>query len=492
MNTPRPLEDYVQHLDELVLEVIPGQNTSVFSATNDSRKVASGSLFVAVPGAKENGMKYISDAIASGASFIVAEEKPELPPGISFIHVSNAYLAAGRIAETAFDYPTKNMRLIGITGTNGKTTCACLLNHILESAGRKVGMIGTIEYTACGKTLTIADRTTPTPFELQHILKRMQEEGVEDIVMEVSSHALCQRRPGTMSFTAALFTNLTGDHLDYHHTMDEYFLAKKILFTEYLHPSGHAVINTDDPYGKRLYNEHSSKKTGFGEAPESEYIMAGPSVSVSCSSVTINGKAAPWSLTSPMIGNYNLYNTVGTALTAEKLGISRTIIQEAVAEFAGARGRLQRFASEDGITAFVDYAHTDDALRNVLSTLKHLKPEHLSVVFGCGGDRDRSKRPRMAQVAEELADRIYVTSDNPRSEEPEDIIEDIKAGMRFPQRAHCITDRRAAIITAISEAQSGDIVLIAGKGHEDYQDIKNRRLSFDDAIEVQHALNQRK
>jgi UDP-N-acetylmuramoyl-L-alanyl-D-glutamate--2,6-diaminopimelate ligase len=413
---------------------------------------------------------------------------------VAVVQVENAYVAAAIVAEVAAGRPASALQITGITGTNGKTTCAYLLRDILRRSGRATGMIGTVQYEI-GREIRKADRTTPTPFDFQQMLNEMVTAGIEHVVMEVSSHALDQRRPGTTRFRGGLFTNLTGDHCDYHLTMENYFAAKAVLFEEYLMANAPAVINTDDPYGRRLLKSLAASywsvcPVAFGMDESADYRIAECTSTLSGTTLVLQAGAQRLELVSPTIGKFNVYNIAGTAALALELGISADVIRAAVAEFYGAPGRLEGIKSANGIQVFVDYAHTDDALHNVLLTLRELRPRQLAVVFGCGGDRDRTKRPRMGKIAAAMADRAYVTSDNPRTEDPDAIIAEICAGIDRAVEFQTIPDRREAIHHAIADAEPGDIVLVAGKGHEDYQEINGECFPFDDAEQVRSIMTE--
>lgn len=468
----------------------PDGGTAIHGASADSRTIRPGWLFCAIPGAREDGSYYISDAIARGAVAIVSEGDVVAPTGVSVLRVSDAYAAAGRIAEVLFGHPGEQLRLIGVTGTNGKTTCAYLLREMLTRAGAPTGMIGTVEYDL-GGAVRQADRTTPPPFLFQELLREMVDRGVRTAVVEVSSHALSQRRIGTVRFVGGLFTNLTRDHLDYHHTFDDYYAAKRRLFTEYLRPGAVVAVNVDDSYGLRLWRELSDARgvdvRAFGESEFADHRICGLCATVDgCTfGVTTGGQTV--ALQSPMIGRHNASNVAGCTALALGLGIDEAVVVDAAREFKGAPGRLQPIRSA-GITVFVDYAHTDDALANVLRALRGIGAERVLLVFGCGGDRDRTKRPVMGSVAAELADQVFLTSDNPRGEDPEAILDDIESGLPRGHGHRRIVDRAEAIRTAVAAAKPGDVVLVAGKGHEDYQEIGTKHVPFSDVEEVRSAL----
>ena len=465
-------------------------------ATPDSREVAPGALFCAMKGARLDGHDFIPEAIAKGASVILAEHPCKaIPDGFPLILVSDAYHAFGEVAEAVARKPADAFRTVAVTGTNGKTTSAYLLRAILKAAGHSTGMIGTVEYDVGLKTMLPADRTTPTPFQLQKLFSSMKENGVEYNVMEVSSHALAQGRLGTLRASCALFTNLTQDHLDYHRTMEEYFQAKRLLFTRHLEADAPVVINADNPYGQRLAAEFRGSPRLYALS-----FKGNPEATVTASGLSLNSDGADFTLQfpdgdlwenihTPLPGEYNAVNVAGALCAAKALGIPKEKALAAVASCKGAPGRMQAVTPiGNPFSVFVDYAHTDDALKNALATLQALPHRRLMVLFGCGGDRDRAKRPLMARAAAEYADVIYVTSDNPRTERPSDIIADILPGFPEGIAPVVLEDRKEAICRAISDASSGDILLIAGKGHEDYQEINGVKHHFNDAEVASLAL----
>lgn len=486
------LRNYLDALGTLCLSWQGRPDLPLAGATADSREVRPGWLFCAIPGAREDGAAYVPAAIAQGATCVLASRPLDLPADIAFILVADAYAAAGRVAGVAAGHPADHLRVIGVTGTNGKTTCAYLLRDMLRRAGRAPAMIGTVEYDLHGEILP-ADRTTPTPFGLQDLLARAVAHGANDLVIEVSSHALAQHRLGRMPTAGALFTNLTGDHLDYHGSFDSYYSAKHLLFTEYLIPGAPAVINTADAFGARLYQELTDEgrvwPIGLAEDARADIRLTQIELRLDGIAFSLLLPDATLRLNSPLIGRHNVTNLAQAATLAWALGVPRDAIEQSSQACKGAPGRLQAISAPAGFTAYVDYAHTDDALANVLRALRLLKPRRLLVVFGCGGDRDRTKRPRMGKVAAELADRIFVTSDNPRRENPETILDDIEAGIPASCPRTRLADRRAAIRAAVAAAEPGDIILVAGKGHEDYQEIAGHKYPFDDVQEVRAAIS---
>lgn len=490
-NSPQPtVEYYLSALGDQLQEFDGDAWLSVAGAAADSRQVQKDFIFVAIRGAQTDGAQFTGAAVAAGAHTIVAERPVSIPGGVNLVIVKNAYVAAARLAEAAAGYPAQDLKLVGVTGTNGKTTCAYLLRDIFVGAGKRTGMIGTVQYQI-GDKIVAAERTTPTPFELQSILAHMREAKTEVVVAEVSSHALHQRRPGTARFKGALFTNLTGDHCDYHLTMDNYFAAKQVLFSEYLRPAAPAVINIDDSYGRQLVNNLEEEGHGhivtFGAVRNADFRIEKASAGLDGIHLRIRGPET-WLVEckSPVVGGFNVHNITGAAVLAHQLDIDDDVIARAVSQFRGAPGRMEEVSVRPGVKAFVDYAHTDDALANVLEAVKALGPRRILLVFGCGGDRDRSKRPRMGAVAAEHADRLYITSDNPRSEPVNEIIREIVTGIPDSADKVVVPDRRTAIKRAVEEAEKGDVILVAGKGHETYQEIAGRKYPFDDRDELRN------
>ncbi|OGV48597.1 MAG: UDP-N-acetylmuramoyl-L-alanyl-D-glutamate--2,6-diaminopimelate ligase [Lentisphaerae bacterium GWF2_44_16] len=483
------LLEYEKCLSHLTVKGIIRGNPPISGITNNSRNVKPSFIFCAIPGAKSNGHKYIPEAIASGASLIIhSEELEKYEENTSYIMVSDPYFAYAIVSECYFDFPSKDFNLIGITGTNGKTTTAFLIRNILTENASRCGLISTVQYSF-GDTLIDASRTTPEAYELQGLFHDMKNNRCDHVVMEVSSHGLDQHRPGTARFAAAVFSNLTGDHLDYHKNMENYFQAKRKLFSEYLSGNGSAIINIDDPYGKRLADEFAGRNLiSYGKdenalcsikindisstGMEIDFILAGKTLSVKTN----------------LTGEHNASNMAAAISSAYALGAGPEKIKTAMEKNLSVPGRLEQFISPAGTVFYVDYAHTDDALLRVLSTLRNLCKGRLIALFGCGGDRDRTKRPRMGSVASKFADAIILTNDNPRTEDPLLIIEEIKKGIPDTSETYSLPDRREAIAKAVSMAKPSDIVLLAGKGHEAYQEFNGRTESFDDRAELQKAL----
>jgi len=472
-------------------------DADVQGITHDSRKVKPGYVFAALPGAQCDGVAFVPDAIARGAIAVLTPRKlaGKLPQIVS----TNPRRTLARMAAVFHGQPSSKLNVVGITGTNGKTTCTYLVQHILDHAERRCGLISTVDCRV-GNRVFDSSMTTPESTDLQDWLDEMVRADMDSAVMEVSSHALCNYRVGATRFSVALFTNLTQDHLDFHVTMDEYFAAKLRLFTM-LDNEATAVINIDDVWGDRIVDRVNSRVLTYGfddaanvQALELDCRVDGLKMNVRVKDV---GEVL---ITSPLTGRFNAYNILGAVGTAHALGVPIGVIAEAIATFTGAPGRLERvFAEGEGPVVFVDYAHTPDALENVCLTLRDVcQGRKLVTVFGCGGDRDKTKRPLMASIAERLSDHCVVTSDNPRNENPEAIINDVLSGMReagvaTSQAASFASydvepDRAKAIRLALKRAGNEGVVLIAGKGHEDYQVLPTGKIHFSDREQARMGL----
>lgn len=466
-------------------------STDITAVTADSRQCGPGSLFVAVPGFVHDGARFIRDAIERGASSIVSEGGSG--EGAAQIDVVDARTALALIAANFHGRPAEKLSLIGVTGTSGKTTTTKMIESIIEATGTPPGLIGTIEYRA-GGIRELADRTTPDAVVLQQWLSRMVSEGVRYAVMEVSSHALALRRTHGLTFAAAVFTNLSRDHFDFHRDFEDYFAAKKMLFDQIDRSRRVAVVNIDDAYGRRLASELGKSALTFGMTDSADIHPSREFFS------TIDGlhgtlvtPAGSCSVDSPLIGAPNLSNWMAAAGAAIAAGIDIAVIERGIASLPSVKGRFERIPSDNGVV-LVDYAHKPDALEKLLRAVRELAPERrITLVFGCGGDRDQGKRPLMGEIAAQLADRIILTSDNPRSEDPESILDQIEEGVRRVEGVECvrIQDRRAAIGMSISEASDDAVVVIAGKGHENYQVVADQIVHFDDREEAELALSKK-
>jgi UDP-N-acetylmuramyl-tripeptide synthetase len=471
----------------------------VADVTHDSRQARAGSLFVAIRGEKADGNRFASDVSKQGALGVISEiQRPADFEG-AWIRVEDARRALALAADEVHGHPSRELKLVGVTGTNGKTTTAYLIAAVVEAAGESVALISTVEYRVAGERQA-ALHTTPEASDLQRILRRAVESGCRIAVMESSSQALDLRRCDGLSYEVAAFTNLTRDHLDYHGTMETYFDAKRRLFDGRLgEPPRVSVINVDDEYGRRLSQELSTAGRVLRYAIESDAEVTARGVEFSMSGtrmllVTPEGERE---ITSPLVGRPHVYNILTAAACAHALGLKLDAVVGALKTCGGAPGRFERVAHERGdFAVVVDYAHTDDALRNVLRTARDVTGGRVITVFGCGGDRDRTKRAPMGEAAASLSDVVIATSDNPRTEDPEAILSDVEVGLRAAGKPYLkIVDRREAIHRAIKEARAGDLVLIAGKGHEDYQIIGTEKRHFDDrevALEALSTLQRRR
>ena len=462
----------------------------------DSRTVTPGQVFVALKGAHADGSAFVRQAIARGAAAVVSERPAPADSAGPWAQVSDARLALAVLAAAFERYPSDEMRVIGITGTNGKTTTAYLLASIFEAAGVRCGVLGTVAYQI-GDEVRESTRTTPEAPEVQGLLREMAARGCGACAMEVSSHALSLRRVDQTRFAAGVFTNLTRDHLDFHLDMEDYFQAKRRLF-DMLPPGAPGLINADDPRGAALVETTARPVTYAIHRPAD--ITPGP-LSFALEGLTFDVRTPRGTLhvRSKLVGRPNVYNILAAISTAVALDLPFDAIEQGVQALSGVRGRFELVSGpSDEITVVVDYAHTDDALRNLLETARPLAPGRLITVFGCGGDRDRTKRPLMGAVAGRLSDLIVITSDNPRGEDPDRIIEEIRRGITPDTRRDSgqgllsIPDRRAAIAKAIGLARPGDLVLLAGKGHEQFQAIGDEQVPFDDAEVAREALARRR
>ncbi len=443
----------------------------------DTRQVSPGTLFFCVPGFTRDGHDFAAEAIARGAVALVVERP--LSSGAPEIQVPSVRAAMAPAAARFFGDPTATLQTLGVTGTNGKTTTAFLLHALFEAVGRQTGLLGTVKSVIGGVEHEVV-RTTPEAIDLQRTFRAMLDGGDQACAMEVSSHALDLHRADSIHFAAAIFTNLTQDHLDFHGTMEEYFQAKRRLFVE---PGpGIAIVNVDDPYGRRLADELSGPVT-FALGHDATYRATDVEIGLEGSRFTVAGVE----LRTPLRGRFNVYNALGAYATAHSLGIGEADAVAAIEAAPQVPGRFEPVEEGQPFAVLVDYAHTPDSLENVLEAARALTPGRVHVVFGCGGDRDRGKRPLMGEVARRLADRVLITSDNPRSEDPESIIAEILAGAGadVPHNA----DRRAAIAETIAGADAGDVVVIAGKGHEQGQEFAGgRKIPFDDHVVAREVL----
>ncbi len=456
----------------------------------DSRRVKPGSLFVALRGEKVDGSQFVEQAIAAGAEAVVSEAA-EFRTRATNIVVADARIALADLAAAFYQHPARALKIAGVTGTNGKTTTAFLLKHICEATMHRCGLIGTVRYEV-GDRILPAARTTPESLELYELLWQMRSAGCKAVAMEVSSHALMQERVRGVEFDAAIFTNLTQDHLDYHKTMDAYFEAKVRLFSglaAQTKKKGKAVINIDDRYGAQLATRFGKELPviTYGLGALADFRASNVRIDFSGTSYQLDAGGKSYLVRLPQIGQFNVYNSLAAIAGAHVLGVEVRSGVLALANANAVPGRLEAVPAQRKFRVFVDYAHTDDALQNVIKTCRELNPARLIVVFGCGGNRDKSKRPRMGAVVNQHADFSIVTSDNPRKEDPLAIIEDIKPGMTRGNY-EVIVDRKEAIFKAIAMAAPRDIILIAGKGHETYQEFADHTAPFDDVAVARQAL----
>ena len=488
-------------LEELALliqgaKIIGDKNISITGIEHDSRKIKAGNIFVCMEGVHVDGHKFINQAIANGAVAILTARQDFQSDKISALIVPDLKFLSV-IVPYFYDYPAKNFRVIGVTGTNGKTTTTYMIRAILMAAGYKVGLIGTIQMMI-GEEIFPVKNTTPNVIDLQHTLNEMREKNVDYVVMEVSSHALSENRIAGIEFDTAIFTNLTQDHLDYHKTMENYRDAKAKLF-EIVSRAGTktnktAVINLDDAAGEIMLEHTTCNKITYGIEKNSDLQAVDVDVKAEGTNFKINSALSPepLALNLHVTGIFNVYNVLAAigATLAEK--ISPDVIKSALENFKSVHGRFEKIFADIPFTIIVDYAHTPDGVKNVLETARQIVKNRIITVFGCGGDRDNTKRPIMGRIAAELSDIVIATSDNPRTEDPEKILSEVVVGVKEKigdKTFYAIVDRRQAIFRAVEIARAGDIILILGKGHENYQILKNETIHFDDREVALEAIN---
>lgn len=484
----KKLSQLVGKLSEYELVGDPG--IEILSLSSDSRKIIPGSLFIALPGYRSNGREFVQDAIAQGATAILTNEK--LPFSVSQVVVPDVRKAMEEITPFFYDYPGRKMRMIGLTGTNGKTTTTFLIHHLLQSAGRKVGLIGTI-CSKIGERIIPSANTTPDVVDLYHLLHEMDLYGMEEVVMEVSSHALALNRVIGCEFDISIFTNLTQDHLDFHHTLEEYRQAKELLFSDFsqgIKTNKRSIINRDDETSEYFIRASFAPIWTYGYKEGADFQVLEAHISTRGNKIKLKTPEGVKSLTSHLVGDFNVYNVLAAISAVRAEGLTWEEIQKGLADFLGVPGRFEQVSSSKKTPlVIVDYAHSPDGLKNVLETGRKLTRGRLISVFGCGGDRDKTKRPLMGKIGAELSDIAVVTSDNPRSEDPEMIIEDVlKAWENRKELPEVLVDRKKAIERAIELADPEDVVIIAGKGHETYQVLKNETIHFDDREIARQAL----
>jgi UDP-N-acetylmuramoyl-L-alanyl-D-glutamate--2,6-diaminopimelate ligase len=486
-------------LKTLVAALSPSQiigplDRVVESIAYDSRRVQRNGLFVALRGEKSDGHQFIEQAVEKGATVLVTEQEVQSPRATCVV-VENTRSALADLAAIFYERPARRLKLAAVTGTNGKTTTTFLLKHICEKAGMRCGLLGTVRYEIADRVLP-AIRTTPESLDVQELLAQMVNAGCKAAAMEVSSHALIQERVRGIEWDVAVFTNLTQDHLDFHGTMENYFEAKATLFTglaeQESKKNATAVINLDDRYGAKLADRLDKKVpvVTYGMGAQADFRASNYHAEFAGTSYQLDARGKSYLVRVPLIGRFNVANSTAALAAASSMGISLRDAILSLGRSPQVPGRLEAVPAKRQFQVFVDYAHTDDALLNVLKTLRELSPRRLIVVFGCGGDRDKQKRPLMARVADQNADYSIITSDNPRKEDPDAIIADAEKGFRS-DRYEKITDRTQAIARAIELAQPRDIVLIAGKGHEAYQEFADHTVPFDDIQVARRALENR-
>ena len=463
----------------------------------DSKAVKEGYIFIAIKGLCFNGEDFIDEAINRGAHAVILESQDNklhsFRRGVTFIYVNSARKSLSEASRAFFGDLSSKMRLIGVTGTNGKTTTIYLLESLFKIKKEQTGVIGTINYRF-GNRLIPALNTTPSALDLYSFLDSMYRENIKNCILEVSSHSLEQGRVDTLDFDIAIFTNLTKEHLDYHHNLENYFASKMKLFTK-IKKGGYAVINKDTPYSERILKELNSNKNiniiTYGVSKDSDVYSEDIKLSFEGLKFGLCANNDSVSIDSHLIGRYNVHNILASASCGIAMGMDLDQIKLAIENITALPGRLEKIDCGQDFSVFVDYAHTENGLENALTSLRELKPNYLLTVFGCGGDRDKLKRPDMGKVSSDLSDKIFITTDNPRNEEPMDIINQIIEGIDKKKNNYVVeADRFNAINKALREAKKGDIVLIAGKGHETYQVFKNVTLPFDDREVIKKILKE--
>lgn len=478
-----------------ILDCHGNLNVSINSITDDSRSVSTDSLFVAVKGERVDGHEFIPAAVRGGMVALVSQQ-PVSGVSLPFVRVDDSRKALGLLGSRFYGHPSSQIRMIGVTGTNGKTTTTYICKTLLEALGRPVGLIGTVVYQIGERTIP-ATHTTPGSLELQQLLATMVAGRCTTAVMEVSSHALAQDRTSGCEYDVAVFSNLTQDHLDFHKTMEEYFQAKLRLFTGLQRgqkANKRAIINIDDPYGSRIVERCPVPVWTYALKTKADLRAEAVRLSLQGTTFTAATPAGSFSIESHLVGEHNVYNLLAAIGVALHEGATPAQICEAVARIMNVPGRFERVIAGQPFTVAVDYAHTEDALVRLLMAAQAVKTGRIITVFGCGGDRDRGKRPKMGEAAVRYSDVVILTSDNPRTEDPFSILEQVEVGVikALRQRPHVqyrkVPDRREAIEEAVREAQSADMVLIAGKGHEDYQIIGTKKIHFDDREVARNAI----
>lgn len=474
-------------------EVVPGArldgdgDVEIAAVTHDSRSVEDASVFVAIRGLAADGNDFVDAALKKGARAVVSEAEPR--SGVRWVRVPDAREALALLSAAVFEYPARSMDLVGVTGTNGKTTTAYMIDSALREAGDTVGLIGTVEYRI-GNRVAEAVRTTPEASDLQSYLRQMVDAGCQRAVLEVSSHSLALKRVHGLEFRVGVFTNLSRDHLDFHGDMDQYFAAKRILFDSLLKEGGHAVVNVDDDRGAELARTVDGNVSTCSLSSPADFTAEDVSLSLDGTRFRARTPAGVFDVQMSLLGRFNVLNALCAFGAGFALDLPPDAVQRGIAALKGVSGRMERVDVGQDFTVLVDYAHTDDALKNLLETVRELRPRRLITVFGCGGDRDRTKRPLMGAVAARLSDVVILTSDNPRSEPPEAIIEDVRRGIPAAraEETQVLVDRREAIARALELGREGVVIVIAGKGHETTQALRDRKVPFDDRQVVRDVL----
>jgi len=462
-------------------------SVEIAKVTHDSRACDEGCLFVAIRGLAADGNDFVAAARGKGAAAVVSEEPPR--EDVPWLRVPDAREALALFSADVLGHPGRRLDLVGVTGTNGKTTTAYMIDSALREAGDTVGLMGTVEYRI-GDRVAEAVRTTPEASDLQSYLRQMADGGCRRAVLEVSSHSLALKRVHGLEFAVAVFTNLSRDHLDFHGDMDSYFAAKRLLFDSLLREDGRAVINVDDDRGAELARTTTRAVSTCSLSPGADFTAEDVRLSLDGTRFRARIPAGVFEVQTPLLGRFNVLNALCAFGTGLALGLPPDAVQRGIASLKGVPGRIERVDVGQDFTVLVDYAHTDDALKNLLESVRELQPRRLVTVFGCGGDRDRTKRPLMGAVAARLSDVVILTSDNPRSEPPEAIIDDIRRGIPpgHPDETQVIADRREAIARALELGREGVVIVIAGKGHETYQVLRDRKVPFDDRQMVRDML----
>ncbi|MDH5588279.1 MAG: UDP-N-acetylmuramoyl-L-alanyl-D-glutamate--2,6-diaminopimelate ligase [Nitrospirota bacterium] len=500
------LQELLDSLD--VVKKSGDLQSEVLAITEDSRAVRAGSVFVAIQGVQQDGHVFVNQAFAQGAVAVVVEEgcfpvalADASPAGAAVIGVKNSRKALGLMAAQLYGNPSQHLKMVGVTGTNGKTTVTHLAKSLLESQGHRVGLLGTVGYVY-GNQRREASHTTPAPVQLQDMLREMVRGGTDVGVLEVSSHALELDRVAGCEFDIVVFTNLTQDHLDFHQTMERYFQSKLRLFTDYVADGQkpgpkRALLNADDPWAPLILQQCAIPVWTLGIHSKADIHAEAVQLRMDGTQFVVNSPLGRMNITSQLVGEHNVSNMLAAIGIGLEMGMAPTRLEQALRSVSNVPGRFERIQEGQDFTVVVDYAHTDDALQRLLDAAQTIKQGRIITVFGCGGDRDPGKRSKMGQVAVKASDLVIVTSDNPRTEDPHAILADIEHGIEIvPAEERCsyqtIADRARAIQVAIEAANSGDLVLIAGKGHEDYQILGTQKIHFDDREEARKAIRQRR